>query len=189
MHRLTSSLLALTLLGGCEFIPGQPEHRVRQGEDAVAMTFPDPEATQFRESREIRTTLNGDPNNLSICGLVNTKNQMGAYVGYKRYVFNKGRTLVDPATDTSREEVTTRLTACNDARQTRLDYPSVRSDFDVQVACEAYNDYLGGYTLQQTFEHIYRNNCGEHLTTTEQARNVPPVDWDGEPSSPVVTIR
>ena len=86
---------AATALAGCQFIPGTPQHAIKEGEKAVAMSFPDPASTQFTDGIQMHTMLNNAPN-VSICGRVNTKNLMGAYVGFKRYVHNKGRTLVDP---------------------------------------------------------------------------------------------
>lgn len=163
----TSTVTVTLLLAGCQFVPGTHDYDVKEGERAVAMTFADPDSTQFKGGRRIHTTLNDAPN-VSICGLVNTKNLMGAYTGFKRYVHNKGRTLVDPQAASGWDASTQSLTACNKARE--QDFNSeikIRS----RVACRAAEETNDRYLLQAGFEKIYYNNCRNWMMTPEQLEN------------------
>lgn len=165
MSKLILLVAVAALMSGCQFIPGQPEYRVREAEEVVAMTFPDPSTTQFQDTREIHTVLNDAPN-VSVCGLVNTKNQMGAYVGFKRFVFNKNRTLVDPQSVTNPNEYIDALQACNAAWES--DNARGLGRIRSRVVCSLLDEEVDKNELQSLFEQIYKNNCGEYLTTAEQ---------------------
>jgi hypothetical protein len=79
-------------LAGCEFIPGTDAHRQRRGEQAAAAALIDPSSALFRN-----VAARGN----SVCGEVNGKNRMGAYVGFTRFVVdtNDWSALLEPASD------------------------------------------------------------------------------------------
>jgi hypothetical protein len=64
------------LLGACDFIPGTNSYQESKARDAVARELVDPSSAQFRN-----TEVRGD----MVCGEVNGKNRMGAYVGFQRF--------------------------------------------------------------------------------------------------------
>lgn len=69
MKRLV--FFAILMLGGCS-------NPTQNAQDAVAYNLLDPDSAKFRE---VRTTDTG-----AVCGQVNGKNRMGAYVGFKDFV-------------------------------------------------------------------------------------------------------
>jgi hypothetical protein len=64
------------LLGGCDFIPGTDSYQESKARDAVTRNLVDPSSAQFRN-----VGVHGD----LVCGEVNGKNRMGAYVGFQRF--------------------------------------------------------------------------------------------------------
>lgn len=70
MTRITLFAIMLTI-GGCS-------DSTQSAQDAVAYNLIDPDSAKFRE---VRTTDVG-----AVCGQVNGKNRMGAYVGFKDFV-------------------------------------------------------------------------------------------------------
>ncbi|MBX7497235.1 hypothetical protein K3172_15350 [Qipengyuania sp. 6B39] len=62
---------AILMLGGCS-------NPTQNAQDAVAYNLLDPDSAKFRE---VRTTDTG-----AVCGQINGKNRMGAYVGFKNFV-------------------------------------------------------------------------------------------------------
>jgi hypothetical protein len=73
---MISAVFAITLLWGCEFIPGTASYQEAKARNAVARILIDPSSAQFR-SVQVR--------NNAVCGEVNGKNRMGAYVGFVRF--------------------------------------------------------------------------------------------------------
>jgi len=149
--------LAAIALAGCQFIPGTQEKMIADAQAAVAAEFLDPKSTQFTDVKVVRTVLNDLPN-VSVCGKVNTKNLIGAYTGAKRFVFNKGRTLVDPAFDNGRYGAA--LDACVAALQAdRVDANPYRRGVRSKVLCAEADEQKEGYEVQNLFEQIHHNNC------------------------------
>lgn len=70
------------LLAGCGYIPGTDARLIRQAESAIAYQLTDPGSAQFRAERVIATRAGP-----MVCGEVNGKNQMGAYVGFRPFTF------------------------------------------------------------------------------------------------------
>jgi hypothetical protein len=68
---------ALTLLSSCDEFPGSTTAKAH---DAVRALMFDADAAKFRNDE-----AGSSPN--SICGEVNGKNRMGAYVGFTKYVY------------------------------------------------------------------------------------------------------
>lgn len=158
--------LAAALVAACQFIPGQPEYEIEQAKKAVSLEFPDPDSTQFRDVRRLRTTLNGQEN-WSVCGRVNTKNLMGAYVGYRLFVHNKGRTLVDPGIDY--EAVIRRNEDCT-AALTQERSEGYRNNIRSRVACRIADEGQAEVELDHLWRTIYTNNCGGYLGVTRPSQ-------------------
>ena len=68
-------------LGACDRFPGTDAYRtkatIKSAEESVAYDLIDPSSAQFRNIVLKRGT---------VCGQVNAKNQVGAYVGFKRFI-------------------------------------------------------------------------------------------------------
>src|SRR5688500_5459616 len=79
-------------LASCEFMPGTGASRVAQAKRAVAKLLIDPDSAQFRNV----TTRNG-----YVCGELNSKNRMGAFVGFTRFLvkLDGDDPLIDPEFD------------------------------------------------------------------------------------------
>jgi hypothetical protein len=88
----TAALLVILLLAGCEFIPGTAAYREARARDAVTQALIDPSSAQFR---------NVDDRDGAVCGEVNGKNRMGAYVGFVRFYVDTAswRAVLDPQFD------------------------------------------------------------------------------------------
>lgn len=151
--------LALLPLAACQYIPGQPEHEIAQAQKHVAADLADPDTVKFRSVMKLRTVLNG-AENYSICGELNAKNGFDAYTGYKRFVHNNGRSLIDPQTDRATELAY--ANRCLEAQM--LDrYDRDGLGYRTRVACLGMVEAETKLELQNTFEQIWANNCGGYL--------------------------
>lgn len=159
-------MLSLT---ACQYIPGQPEHEIAQAQKHVAADLADPDTVKFRSVMKLRTVLNG-ADNYSICGELNAKNGFDAYTGFKRFVHNKGRSLIDPQIDRTAELAY--ANRCLEAQM--LDrYDGDGLGFRTRVACRGMEEAEAKLELQNAFEQIWANNCGGYLKS--EAFDVRPV--------------
>lgn len=76
----------------CNGLPGTDSYREERAKQAVSEQLLDPSSAQFR---------NVQSRGESVCGEVNAKNKMGAYVGFKRFVVDTTTydALIDPQFD------------------------------------------------------------------------------------------
>ncbi len=58
--------------------------------DQVTQDFLDPESARFRNERAVRRA-----DGIYVCGEVNGKNSLGAYVGYKHYWATVGQAIIE----------------------------------------------------------------------------------------------
>jgi len=72
----------LLMLGGCQFIPGTAAHDIKEAHAAVRYELDDPASGNFRNDR-----VEGSGDTRIVCGEVNAKNRMGAYVGFRPYAY------------------------------------------------------------------------------------------------------
>ncbi|MCC4295856.1 hypothetical protein [Brevundimonas aurantiaca] len=70
-------IVAVLLLGGCQFVPGSDQQRIEAAQKRVASELRDPAGAEFRNSR-IKDGW--------VCGEVNGKNAYGGYAGFQRFV-------------------------------------------------------------------------------------------------------
>jgi hypothetical protein len=94
-------LAVALLLGGCQFIPGSDEAEISDARQRVTHDLLDADSAKFRDERVVKR-----PSGDLVCGEVNSKNRMGAYVGFAPYAFDtKKRVLqVYPSEMASNEE-------------------------------------------------------------------------------------
>lgn len=169
MKAVVIAAAAATALSACQFIPGQPEYEIEQAKKAVASTYPDPKTTQFEDVKRLRTMIDGREN-FSICGRFNTKNLMGAYVGFKLFAHNNGRTMVDPEVNRL-EEMETQI-SCLTAQRTYYENP-YRQQLRTNVICAGYDRSKERLASLDAFERFYATNCGGYLRPASDAP--PPV--------------
>ncbi len=79
--RLLPIIAAAVALTACQYVPGTAEHKIAGAQKAVAAQLKDPSSAQFTE---VKTAPNG------VCGQVNGKNVLGAYVGPQPFVWDAG---------------------------------------------------------------------------------------------------
>lgn len=79
MKRLV--VVGAVTLAGCQWIPGTDEHLREQAQQLAAAQLIDPSSAQFR-----RVEVSRRPGGDRVCGEINGKNRMGAYVGFTRFV-------------------------------------------------------------------------------------------------------
>jgi hypothetical protein len=86
----TASVLLALLLGGCQAVTSYRDEE--KAKEAVAKLLIDPSSAAFMKV-EIRSG--------HVCGLVNGKNQTGAYVGFKKFVVDMSgwKAEIDPEVD------------------------------------------------------------------------------------------
>lgn len=87
-------------LGGCSLVPGTSAHMEKQARTALATNLFDVDTAKFANLRQ-KTTGTGDKADTTICGDVNAKNRMGAYVGFRHFAVSPkdGFSIVDPQAD------------------------------------------------------------------------------------------
>lgn len=96
MSRIPIALALFTTLHlvACDEIPGTLKAKAHQ---AVRNAMFDPDAAKFRNDRE-------SDNGQNVCGEVNGKNRLGAYVGFSKYIYlGGGISLVSPGDPDFRE--------------------------------------------------------------------------------------
>lgn len=105
MKRSSFAAIALAaLLGGCDLVPGSGAYRENQARAAAAQLLIDPASAQFRNVAD---------RDGAVCGEINGKNRMGAYVGFTRFYVDTARweAALDPQHDYSRLASARRLCA------------------------------------------------------------------------------
>lgn len=99
MNRASLILLTLAALGGCQFIPGTTAALESEARRGLQRTLNDAASAKFTEVRLVDGKAPSEPK--IICGLVNAKNVMGAYVGWRRFLVERGTgfAVVSPDAD------------------------------------------------------------------------------------------
>lgn len=123
---------------GCDLLPGSQAAVQRRGEAAAAALLLDPSSAQFRNVR-----VSGD----AVCGEINGRNRMGAYVGFTRFHVSSiaWRATLDPGFDPA-ELVR--------ARQACLSLGSYAS-----ALCERATEQEVEQAVQAAFDSSWRAGC------------------------------
>jgi hypothetical protein len=104
------------LVAACDLIPGTSANIERRAKDLAAEQLIDPASAQFR-SVEVRDG--------AVCGEINGKNRMGAYVGFTRFLIDTSawEAALDPGFDPGQLETARSLcssiggSSCSDAAE------------------------------------------------------------------------
>lgn len=115
--------LAAVALAGCQYIPGTDWQRVAKAKDAAAAVLIDPSSAQFRRVEMGRNGI--------VCGEINGKNRMGAYVGFARFVATPdGDVLIDPQATVTQTDFDREMEEAQDAMRNRYGASLVRLRLD-----------------------------------------------------------
>ena len=87
------TLALMLVLAGCSLLPGTEANLERDARRALETSLYDAESARFAELRKV-----GSGSNETICGLVNAKNRIGAFVGFRRFIHltDGSLTVVEP---------------------------------------------------------------------------------------------
>ncbi|MDI1344823.1 MAG: hypothetical protein PSV22_12080 [Pseudolabrys sp.] len=85
-------LFPVLMLAACNGAAQKQKKLVAEAQAAVSAQLLDPTSPLFTQ-----VTANAT----SVCGLVNGKNRLGAYVGAKRFVYSGGQATIEPNDQTS----------------------------------------------------------------------------------------
>lgn len=101
---LPSLITIAVSLGACDLIPGTAANQEKRGKELAAQLLIDPSSAQYRNvvARED-----------AVCGEINGKNRMGAYVGFSRFYVDakKWSAVIDPQFDFDNLDSARRLCA------------------------------------------------------------------------------
>lgn len=78
-----SASIAAIVLGSCSLVPGSQAALEKEARQGLANTLFDAESARFADLRVVSAPKDEEV----ICGQVNAKNKVGAYVGFKRFIY------------------------------------------------------------------------------------------------------
>jgi hypothetical protein len=135
-NRLALAVAAALLTSGCDLVPGTAAYEEKRARGAAAQLLIDPGSAQFRNVASRDT---------AICGEINGRNRMGAYVGFTRFWVDTSnwRAALDPQFDYDRLVTARRLcasiggTSCTDETELYLERAEQdRFDSAWETRCE-----------------------------------------------------
>lgn len=143
--------LAVAALSACNAIPGTSAYKIDHAQQEAAKNLIDPSSAQFRS---VRVGKNG-----SVCGEINAKNRMGAYVGFSRWVAQSSPSQpsgwlaqVDPQFDPSEK-------ASADDFCASLRSSGYSSASTIASACERAQEQSMNELMQRLFNESWQRNC------------------------------
>jgi hypothetical protein len=103
------------IAAGYDRIPGFAPYDLRVGKALLLDTMYDAESARLRHVKRHAAVLKDSPSPVSICGEVNGKNHMGAYVGFQRFVVElKDKSVeIDPLVKTTQADIEKKLKQCH----------------------------------------------------------------------------
>jgi hypothetical protein len=124
MRFIFLAVLPLTL-SACEYLPFTEAGKIAGAEKRAAQELIDPSSAQFRN-----VIFVNDRKNPMVCGEINAKNRMGAYVGFRRFVSspnNPELTAIDPQSDLSVDEAQMEYNRCVSSGYSSCKYDAERA--------------------------------------------------------------
>ena len=134
-------------LSACEFVPGTEAYAIERAKRTVSISLIDPSAAQFREVQK-----RGD----WVCGELNAKNRMGAFVGFKRFLVRMDTNEAQMDPEFSFTDLLGAQDSCRSA--TGNSYSSVASTLS---ACERASEQKINQLLQVKFDGDWSANCAQ----------------------------
>ena len=89
MKKIVLAVAALVLLSGCSDTPSEP--KFGEAKENLLHRLKDPDSARFRN-----TFYKKSGYNYTLCGYVNSKNSMGGYVGFRKFLHLWGRVGFEP---------------------------------------------------------------------------------------------
>ena len=139
------------LVAGCGSIPGTNAYKMKHAQATAAESLIDPSSVQFRS---VRVGKEG-----GVCGELNGKNRMGAYVGFTRWVAMPTSTQpsgwlaqLDPQFDAGDKASADDF--CASVRSN-----SYSSSSTVTSACERADEESAKQLMQQMFDRSWNRLC------------------------------
>jgi hypothetical protein len=78
-----SASIAAIVLGSCSLVPGSQAALEKEARQGLADTLFDAASARFSDLRVVPAPKNEEV----LCGRVNAKNKIGAYIGFKRFLY------------------------------------------------------------------------------------------------------
>lgn len=152
-------------VSGCEFMPGTQAYKVALAKRSVAELLLDPASAEFR---------NLSVRNGHVCGEINGRNRMGAFVGFSRFLvsLDGSEPAIDPELDYGDlvdAEASCRSLAGNE-------YASYSTQLS---ACERAVEKRAEANLQARFDELWQKHCS---FGNRSAVYRPPLGESGTPS-------
>lgn len=137
---------AVIMAVGCEFMPGTEAYQIEQAKRSVAKLLIDPESVQFQ---------NVVARQGYVCGELNGRNRMGAFVGFKRFLvkLDGEDPIIDPQFDYA--DLLSAEDSCS-ALQSNS-YASISTRIS---ACDRAMEQRRAATLQEAFDASWTKHCG-----------------------------
>lgn len=155
------AVLGFLSLTACQYIPGTDEHKMKEAEIIAAKDLIDPSSAQFRDL---------EVNNDTVCGEINAKNRMGAYVGFKRFFarIESKYAMIDPQFDLGDKLSADDL--CSSMRNNPYGYSSSIS------ACERAAEKGMEEIAQKLFDLGWAAECTDKVPTSVPSASTPSED-------------
>ena len=157
-----------SLSTACEFMPGTEAYGVAQSKRVVAELLIDPSSAQFQNVVS-RTGF--------VCGEINGKNRMGAFVGFTRFFVKLEAKEAEIDPEFKFRDLLDAEESCRSARGNS--YSSLSTTI---AACERETKQRATLIMQTTFDGAWSEHCG--LSKTRQVYR-PPVD-ESSPEQPAL---
>lgn len=152
--------VAALALASCDRIPGTDAYKIKVSEKVVADGMYDPAAAQFRNAMMRTVPEVGGKISDAYCGEVNGKNQMGAYVGFRRVVVigDPPTTWIDPQWETTERQVRNYVTMCEGVESLRDWLVEYVPDYST---CHKARTLAAEFAEQAAFNAVWRKACGK----------------------------
>jgi hypothetical protein len=144
VQRISFLVGALVGLAGCDAIPGTDAHKEAQAKRIVSSSLIDPNSAQFRN-----LVVNGE----DVCGEVNAKNKMGAFVGFTRFVVD----IIGDAAFMEEDFDYSDLMSADDLCSSANEYTSASTRLS---ACQRAIELRSTQAGQDLFQRRWARSCG-----------------------------
>lgn len=147
-------LLIAIASAGCDRIPGTTANLEKRSREILTSALFDAESAKFQNLKPVKVSEKGRSARM-ICGEVNAKNRMGAYVGFTRFVVGRDdeTMLIDPREQSGEAEFNDAADQCSRAKS---------SDFGaswVETACRRVDELIERQSAQEGFNTVWNESC------------------------------
>jgi hypothetical protein len=153
----TATIAACLLLAGCDQIPGTAAHTERQVREILAPALFDAESARLQSIRPGKLLPDDKKGEALVCGELNAKNRMNAYVGFTRFIasLKSKEAFTDPRFEGNPGTVQEAEGQCRDARANPYS-----AGFATSV-CERADQQANDLSAQIAFDSQWSKRCVE----------------------------